>query len=253
MNIPLDGFWWLVFTLALLVYLQSLLHREVQFLFLLITRRAEAAILLFSIVFFPGVFFHEASHFLVAHILGVRTGRFSIVPSDLDDGRLQLGFVEIARVDPIREAIIGLAPLLVGGGFVAYGGLVRLGLANLWAGVLLGNTSRLFDMLISLPQQPDFWLWLYLTIAVSSTMMPSASDRRAWLPVGLALGLLFAIALWAGAGGWLVENWGPGLNNALRAVAVVFAVSGVLHLAFLIPVSLLRRAVSTITGLQVAS
>ena len=46
--------------------------------------------------------------------LRVRTGRFSLLPKMLPDGHLRLGFVETARVDVVRDALIGLAPLLSG-------------------------------------------------------------------------------------------------------------------------------------------
>ena len=53
---------------------------------------------IFSILFLPGVFLHEFSHFVMAKILRVRTGKFSIFPQSLPDGRLQLGYVETAPI-----------------------------------------------------------------------------------------------------------------------------------------------------------
>ena len=37
-------------------------------------------------------------------------------------------------------------------------------------------------------------------------MLPSASDRHAWLPVILAVGALILLALVAGAGTWMIAN-----------------------------------------------
>ena len=75
---------------------------------------------IFSIIFLPGVFLHESSHFVMAKILRVPTGDFSIFPQSLPDGRLQLGYVETARSDIVRNSLIGAAPLIIGTFFVAY-------------------------------------------------------------------------------------------------------------------------------------
>ena len=68
---------------------------------------------IFSFIFLPGVFLHELSHFIMAKLLGVRTGRFSLLPQSLPDGRLQLGYVETTRSDIVRDSLIGAAPLIV--------------------------------------------------------------------------------------------------------------------------------------------
>ena len=73
----MDGFLWLLLMLGPLLILQRSLHREIQSVFLLITRRPEIAIALFSLLFFPGVLLHESSHFLMAKLLNVPTGRVS--------------------------------------------------------------------------------------------------------------------------------------------------------------------------------
>jgi hypothetical protein len=246
-----DGLLWLLLMLGPLIFLQGRLHHEVQAVFLLLTRRSEIAIFLFSLLFFPGVMLHEGSHYLMARLLGVRTGRFSILPRDMKDGRLQLGFVETAQTDFLRDALIGAAPLLTGGLFVAYSGLVQLNLSALWPPLMDGDVAGSFVVLGALPEQTDFWLWLYLTIAVSSTMLPSASDRRAWPALGLIFGGLLLLALLAGAGEWMLANLAPTLNNALRSLALVFSVGTLVHLALLPPLVLLRRGLSRLMGLQV--
>ncbi len=87
---------YLLLLLVPLLYLQRFLQREIQAIFLLITRQPEISMALFSLIFLPGVLLHEISHFLMAHLLGVRTGRFSIIPKKLEGGRIQLGYVETA-------------------------------------------------------------------------------------------------------------------------------------------------------------
>jgi hypothetical protein len=125
MSLPYDGYIWLVLTLGPLLVLQPRLQREVQVFFLILSRRKDISIILFSLLFLPGVLLHELSHFLMAKLLFIRTGRFSILPREMPYGQLQLGYVEIEKVDPIRETLVGVAPLLTGSAVVAYAGLVR--------------------------------------------------------------------------------------------------------------------------------
>src|SRR5512140_3824407 len=84
----LQGFFWFIVMLIPLILLQRLLHREIQAVFLIITRSPQLTMGVFSFIFLPGVFLHELSHFLLAKILRVPTGRFSIFPQPLPDGRL---------------------------------------------------------------------------------------------------------------------------------------------------------------------
>src|SRR5215210_9393319 len=90
----LSGLLWFILILVPLILLQRLLHREIQAVFLIMTRDTRLTMGIFSMLFLPGVFLHELSHFVMAKILRVRTGKFSIFPQSLPDGRLQLGYVE---------------------------------------------------------------------------------------------------------------------------------------------------------------
>ena len=246
-----DGFLWLILALGPLVILQRNLHREVQWVFLLITRRLDIAVMLFSLIFFPGVLLHEGSHYLTARLVGVRTGKFSIIPRPLDRSRLQLGYVETAHSDWIRDALIGMAPLITGGLFVAYTGVLQLKLPELAQVLWTGGVDAFSPLIDALVSRPDFWLWIYLALVVSSTMLPSESDRRAWLPLGLVLGGTLGLSLVLGAGPWLAENAALPFNRMLRAIASVFGISAFLHAALLPFVWLARRILSRLTGLDV--
>jgi hypothetical protein len=242
---------WLLLMLGPLLISQRALHREIQVLFLLITRRPEIAAALFSLLFFPGVLLHEGSHYLMAKILNVPIGRVSLIPESMDGKRLRLGFVETGKTDILRDALIGTAPLLIGGLFVAYAGIIRLDLLLVWDGFASGDLEAALNGMMDSFAVPDFWLWFYLAVTVSSTMFPSSSDRRAWLPVALLAVFLIGTALLLGAGPWMSENMLPALNDVLRGVAAVFAISLSLHLMVLLPVWVLRRLLSRITGYQV--
>src|SRR5512134_1109534 len=128
----LSGFLWFLFMLGPLIVLQRLLHREIQAVFLILTRDTRVTMGIFSILFLPGVFLHELSHFVIAKILGVRTGKFSIFPQSLPDGRLQLGYVETSKSDVVRDSLIGAAPLIVGTLVIAYVAIYPLQMRVLW-------------------------------------------------------------------------------------------------------------------------
>ena len=224
-----------------LVFLQRLLHREIQAVFILLTRNVQLTIGLFSFLFFPGVFLHELSHFLMAKLLRVRTGKISLIPRALPDGRLQMGYVETVSTDIARDSLIGLAPLLAGTLFVAYAGVYHLQVHTLW-NVLRNGQVELFWMgLGMLPKAQDFYLWFYLTFAISSTMMPSESDRHAWLPLGLWAAALLALAVFSGAGTWMLENLAPQIDNFLNSVAMLFGFSNAVHIILLFPFFVFHR------------
>lgn len=245
---PLEGLLWFLAALLALALLQRQLHRELQTLFLLLSRSPEFTIALFSILFLPGVLLHEFSHYLMAVILGVQTARFSLVPQTLPDGRLQLGYVETSKTDPLRDALIGAAPLFVGGALVAYLAVARLHLLPLWEVLRNGQFGLFWLGITLLPQVKDFPLWLYLTFTISSTLLPSASDRHAWLPLGLAMAAVIALAVLAGAGPWMLLHLAPLLNTFLNSAALIFGLSAALHAVLLPPLALLRGLAARLQG-----
>ncbi len=242
---------YLLILLVPMIYLQRFLQREIQAIFLLITRQPEISVALFSLLFLPGVLLHETSHFLMARLLGVRTGRFSIIPKKLEGGRLQLGYVETAKTDFFRDALIGLVPLITGGIFVAYAGVSHLGLNLVWFSLTHARISSFNEAIRSVIGRPDFWLWFYLIFAVSSTMLPSASDRRAWVPLVLAVLAFVGMILLVGAGPWLLSKLGSTLTAAIDAVFMVFGITVIIHLILSPPLWLIRKIISRMVGLQV--
>ncbi|HLF89156.1 MAG TPA: hypothetical protein VI451_09440 [Anaerolineales bacterium] len=247
----LDGLWWFLAALLPLLFVQRRLHQETMGVFLLLTRNQGMALILFSLLFFPGVVLHEISHWITAKLLGVRTGKIWLIPERLPDGNLRMGYVEAERVDFVRESLIGFAPLLFGGLFVAYAGLNQLKFHLLWETLMNVELAALPVSFAALYTQSDFWLWFYLTFVVSATMMPSASDRQSWMPLILFVATVFGLALLVGAGPWLAQSLAPGLNNILRAAAVVFGISILVHLVLLLPTLLVRLGLIRLTGLTV--
>lgn len=247
----LDGLFWLALALVALLYLQRWMHREIQAVFLILTRHPGITIGIFALIFIPGVFLHELSHFIMAQILRVRTGRFSLVPTPMPDGRLQMGYVETERSDFVRDSLVGAAPILFGTLILAWVAVERLQLAVMWD-VLRNNQMDLFLLgLTILPRLPDFWLWFYLAFTVSSTMMPSESDRQSWTPPLVVIAIFLGLLLLAGAGPWMLEHLASPLNEFLRGTALVLLVSVLIHLILIVPFLFFHRLLTRLTGLDV--
>jgi hypothetical protein len=202
-------------------------------------------------MFLPGVLLHELSHYFIARLLGVPVGRISIIPQALPDGRLRMGYVETASTDFVRDALIGVAPLIAGSIFVAYAGLVHLEFAFVWQQISMGELSSTIPIYTQLTTQPDFWIWFYLIFVVSSTMFPSASDRRAWTPILLMVVLVVVLLLISGAGPRIWEYLGTTLLAIVHILSLIFILSSLVHLILLPPLWLIRQLLQKVSGLKV--
>lgn len=81
--------------------------------FLKVTKNKKWTVILYSLVFLPGTFIHEVSHFLVSLFLLVPVGQMNLIPK-LEGEKLELGSVPTAKTDIIRGTLIGIAPLIFG-------------------------------------------------------------------------------------------------------------------------------------------
>ncbi len=167
--------------------------RGLQSLVLITTGSPAAALYTYHTLLLPGTLLHELSHLGMAKLLRVRTGRLSLRPQLQSANMAQFGSVEIGATDPLRESLIGLAPLLMG--LLSLYAIVHWHL-GVWAeGAEVGNLAALGSQLVAAPGAA---LWLYMIIAIGNAMLPSASDRRAWRKVGLGLALTMALLYVAG-------------------------------------------------------
>ena len=82
-------------------------------------------------------------------------------------------------------------------------------------------------------------------------MMPSESDRHAWLPLGLLAATLLGVAILAGAGPWMLENLASPFNSFLRALALIFGLSGIFQILLILPFLLFHRILTKLTGVDV--
>lgn len=251
-NITLVTTWlWALLALIPLIVLERWIHKHLQGLWLLILRDADMALVVYSLMMLPGVLLHEGSHWLAATLLGVRAGRFSVVPRRLPNGNLRLGYVETAKTDPLREALIGAAPLVAGVAAIVFMGYSRLGVAPVGAALAQGDVPGTLAAVQAMGQQPDVWLWVYLLFTVANSMLPSASDRRAWGPVLVAGVVLTALLVYAGLGAVLLSSLGGALQSAARALAAGFTLTVALNLLIMPVLWALEQLLMRLTGLKV--
>ncbi len=218
---------------------------------MLLVRSPEIALLLYSLVLFPGVLLHEVSHWLAATFLGVRTGRFSVWPAHQPDGTLRLGYLETERTDFFREALVGAAPLVLGSLVVGLVGFFRLDLEPVGQALAAGDLGAAVQAAQQSLGRPDAWLWGYVVFAVSNSMLPSASDRRAWPAAVLALGLLGVLLAVAGFGPLAVKSLASLIEGAARAAAAVFSITISLDLIALPLLFVIEALAARATGLRV--
>jgi hypothetical protein len=249
MSIVTVGIWLLLIVLPLLIF-EHWIHRHLQGVWLLVFRHPEIATVIYSILMLPGVLLHEGSHWLAATLLGVRAGRFSVIPERLPDGTLRLGYVETEKPDVFREALIGAAPLLAGCGVVIFAGYARLGVGPVGDALAGNHFLQAAQGMADMTQAKDFWLWLYLIFTVSNSMVPSAADRRAWLPVALMGAILIGVIIWIGLGPALVETFGGLAAAGLRALAAAFTITVSLDLAFIPFIWGAEKVLMKATGLR---
>jgi hypothetical protein len=240
----------LAVTLVLLLVIERWIHRHLQGTMLLLVGDREIAVVLYALPLMPGIVLHEFSHALTARLLGVRAGRISIGPR-LADKRIQLGFVPVEKTDFVRASLIGLAPLLAGTAvilLIGYSvfdiGVMRQGFVNGdWAGVAISLAETL--------KAPDVWLWLYLIFAVSNTMLPSESDREAWMPILLFMVLVAVLAWFAGLGPRIVDYLGHSLDLAALWLIAMYVFTIVADLPFVLLIALFERVLGRLKGVRV--
>lgn len=107
--------WFLIFILELLVLfiLSQALTRLIVTKSDSMFKSRRATMYFVSLLFLPGTFVHEMSHYLFAKILLIPTGEISIMPK-LEGERINLGHVEIAKTDMFRRFLVGVSPFVTG-------------------------------------------------------------------------------------------------------------------------------------------
>lgn len=175
----LGGF---VLSLLGLAWLSRQISHHIQLPIYYLTRSKDAPTLAIFLVFLPGVLVHETAHWMMARLLGLRTGKFRVWPKR--QGRhIGLGSVSVESRGALPDSLVGMAPLVAGSILVALIGnhiFKAYALADTLAQGQFVEGLQVFGRALS---EPDGALWAYLLFAIANAMMPSASDREPVVPV----------------------------------------------------------------------
>ncbi len=242
---------WLIVTFILMYPLKRWISAHVQGVAFLLTGNRESAVWLFWVLFLPGTLLHEFSHWLIATLLRVKTGRFSLWPKPKKGGELQMGSLQVEVVDPFRYSLIGLAPLIFGSVAILFIGQNRLELGHFGLALVSGELEAVWQAVLDTLAVSDVWLWLYLFFAISNAMLPSASDRAAWRTVFIYLGLALILAIGLG----LNPTVPPGLQALILTLVTyllsAFVTAIAVDLFFILIILLIENILAWILGRRV--
>ena len=233
--ILLAGLWWLSWRIGLLI-------QEIVYL---ITGSEDLAMVILFLIYLPGILIHEASHWLVARLLGLKTSKFRVWPK-YTRNTIGLGSVTVSSGGAVWDSLVGLAPLLVGSALIVLIGeqvFDTQTLAFAW------RTGRLLDGLTfvvdGLGHKPDSLWWSYLLFAIANAMMPSASDRAPLKSLGIyivLIGALFVLVDQSGRNVRLLLNF---LFGPIQLLTGAFLLVAAIDLAIFL-LLLAVRALSSI-------
>lgn len=242
---------WLFLTFLSLVFLSRWINQHLRGAALLMSHQEDTASLVYFVLLLPGVLLHEASHWLMAKVLRVRTGEVTVGLNQKRGGQLEMGSIRVAQTDPIRSSLIGLAPLLGGSLMIFLIGHWALGIQALASVLQDGDIARVAEDLWSALHLPDFWLWLYLIFAISNAMLPSASDRRSWPPVLVFLLGLAALPVLTGWPPSLPPEIGVLTSDAASYLNLAFTLTLAVDLVFALMILAAELLLVRLTGWKV--
>lgn len=254
MSIALMPYFLVAMTLPLLLLAQRWIHRHLHGLAYLVTGNKNWAVVLYAIILFPGVLLHELSHYLTAKGLGVRTGSLSLLPKAKADGTIQLGYVEYYKsrsLGPTRESLIGSAPLVIGTAVVLLIARQVFDVAAITTAIGSGDVEQLAPALSVLFATKDFLLWLYLIFAISTAMIPSASDRRAWPAFVLILAAMTLALYLLGATEWLFGGLSQPTQTIFGFLGLAFSLALGVDLFFMGVIYTLEWLIGRLKGVEV--
>ena len=140
-----------------------------------LTKKHKLTTCLFALLFLPGTFVHEMSHFLFALFLLVPVGQIELMPEFQENG-IKMGSVPIGKTDLVRRSLIGVAPII-------------LGLA-----IILGSIFFIYQHLM-LNSILALVIIGYLSFEVGNTMFSSKKDLEGIIPF-LVILALFTVVLY---------------------------------------------------------
>ena len=224
-------------SLAFILIVVALIHlgrwvtRQVQTIGWLLSGDENVVMVAYYLLMFPGILLHELSHFVIARVLGIKVTDFRLGPRKRKNSNsIELGSVSVYSGGTIRDSLVGVAPFAAGTAvllLVSYTVFDVGTLGSIWNAE---GWSGFFRTVRTMPQTPDFWLWLYLIFTVSNAMMPSRADRKPWLLASLYAGGVLLIAWVLGAFSFLDASIRVNILDALQVLTLAFLFTAIVNM-----------------------
>jgi len=233
----------LLAALLLLAWLSRQVSLRIQGVTYYLTGSGDLTNVVIFLVLLPGVVLHEGSHWLMARLVGLRTGKFRVWPSKQGD-YIGLGSVSVERADIWRESLVGIAPLMVGNMALALIGWRVFAAPALLDALADAHLADAVLVFVEGMRTVDGLVWAYVLFTVGNSMMPSSSDREPFKPV--LLYSVLAAMVYVGVGlplmpvtqllGWVA----PAIEIAVGALLFLIVLDALI-LALLSPLEWLLR------------
>jgi hypothetical protein len=214
----------------------------------LLSKSEKLAVGVLSAVILPGTIFHELSHFLIASLLRVPTGKLTVFPKMEEKGTIRTGRLEMAQTDPFRHSLIGLAPLFTGIILIYLIGYYFFGTFKSFS-LTTHNLPHFAEA--SRGKQLTTFIGLYLLFMISNTMFTSKKDLEG-LKIALPIVIIFSLSLYIVGVRLIFEKTLlekinlviTNMNYYLVIISLVnFAVFGILELSILFWQKMLRKKI----------
>ena len=234
-----------VLCVILLYWLQHWITQHMQGIGLLLFNSSNAGMALLWFVLFPGIILHEASHWIMARLLGLKTGRFRVWPQPKGK-EIVLGSVEVQRGGVLRDSLVGLAPFVAGTLALLFIGTFVFDATAIGQAWEQNAWDRFFGLLLGTFQVENSFVWLYLAFAISNAMMPSPSDRESWHLVLIYLAVVVGILVGFGWFPALPDALVRTLANGLHTLTYAFGLTVIIDGVFALLLALIELALGVI-------
>lgn len=200
-----------VILLTLLLFLSQKITGFFYSFFFFITKSQRFSVGLLSFFLLPGTIIHEMSHFFMATILFVPTGKLTVLPIMEKDNKIRSGRLEIAQTDPFRRSAIGLAPMFTGLTLIYLIGrhLLPSFQPTTNPSTLLRTSNQQLTIIFSL------FAICYLLFTISTTMFSSPKDTESLVIVVPIILLLFLLMQYVGVKIVIGEEFITNINKIL--------------------------------------
>lgn len=187
----------------------------------------KAFINFWSAIFLPGTILHEVSHFLVAAMCGVRTGRVEVLPEFIEEvvvnkepKPVHLGYVQVSKMNPIQGFLVGTAPFITG--------LAML----VWLSSIIPNA-------LQTQQYGILGLEVYIFFTVANSFFPSWQDMKHTLSLIVISVLIIATGWYFGFN--LVISPSSKVLEVINILSKTLFASALLNCIILIPFFIVNR------------